>query len=52
MRESAASGEYSEIPAEWPQKDLKDYTAQEWKTYVEPHVAGSVFGTRGAAQPA
>ena len=52
VRESAASGEYSEIPAEWPQKDLKDYTAQEWKTYVEPHVAGSVFGTRGAAQPA
>ncbi len=52
VRESAANEDYSQIPADWPQKDLSQYTAQEWKQFVEPHVAGSVFGSRGAAQPA
>lgn len=52
VRESAANEDYAEIPADWPQKDLKDYTPAEWKRYVEPHVAGAVFGARGAQQPA
>ena len=49
---SAANTDYSQIPADWPQKDLKDYTPAEWKQYVEPMVAGAVFGDRGARQPA
>lgn len=52
VQESGPVGEYSEIPADWPQKDLSQYTQTEWKTYVEPLVAGAVFGSRGSAQPA
>ena len=52
VRESAANEDYSEIPADWPQKPLGEYTPTEWKRYVEPHVAGAVFGQRGAQQPA
>ncbi len=52
VQETAAGGDYSEIPEGWPQKDLSQYSAQEWKQYVEPLVAGAVFGNRGAAQPA
>ena len=52
VQESAPVGDYSEIPEGWPQKPLSEYSATEWKTYVEPHVAQSVFGNRGSVQPA
>lgn len=52
VTESGPVGDYSEIPEGWPQKPLDQYTATEWKQFVEPHVAQSVFGSRGSAQPA